>query len=44
MNRDTFFTTIEQTFAINELSLRLRENQKEQLEKLLNGSAIEFGE
>lgn len=31
MNRDIFFTTLEQTFAINELSLRLRENQKEQL-------------
>ena len=31
MNSDTFFTALEQTFAINELSLRLRENQKEQL-------------
>ncbi len=31
MNSDTFFTALEQTFAINELSLRLQENQKEQL-------------
>ncbi len=31
MNYETFSATLEQTFAINELSLQLQENQKEQL-------------